>query len=426
MTSPSRAPDGPFQRRVPPWIGDLVAAVFVLGPALAIYPGSAAQTGNLVGVIAGVGSALAMLLRRRWPIPVLAACIALFGLAAFSGTIAPGLVLASAIAMFAVAARNDRRRTIIIAAVAAVTLVGLGLVSGIGGVFDPRTFQLAVTIAFAAAAGDAARSHRAFIEAITERAVRAEETRESEARRRVAEDRLRIARDLHDTVAHQISVISLNAGVASSALESRPEAARAALATIRSAARTVLGEIGDLLEVLRADSDDPSSDAPSTAPQPGLDRLDELIGRFAESGLDVTVRVDGDLGRLPEVVDRVAYRVIQEALTNAHKHGSEHRAHLLVEVTTDAARIVVTNPVGPAATARDEEGTPAGRGGHGLLGIRERVASVRGTVESGPSATGYRLTVTLPTVPNLRLQGGDTAAGTDIADEGSAERGRAR
>jgi signal transduction histidine kinase len=392
MTSPSRAPAGPFQRRVPPWIGDLVAAVFVLGPALAIYPGSAAQTGNLVGVIAGVGGALAMLLRRRWPIPVLAACIALFGLAAFSGTIAPGLVLASAIAMFAVAARNDRRRTIIIAAVAAVTLVGLGLLSGIGGVFDPRTFQLAVTIAFAAAAGDAARSHRAYIDAITERAVRAEETRESEARRRVAEDRLRIARDLHDTVAHQISVISLNAGVASSALESRPEAARDALATIRSAARTVLGEIGDLLEVLRAESDD----APSTAPQPGLDRLDELIGRFAESGLDVTVRVEGDLERLPEAVDRVAYRVIQEALTNAHKHGSEHRAHLLVEVTTDAARIVVTNPISSAPESRDERRADDDRGGHGLLGVRERVASVRGTVESGPDGVGYRLAATLP------------------------------
>jgi hypothetical protein len=83
MSSQSRAPAGPFQRRIPAWIGDLVAAVFVLGPALAIYPGSAAQTGNLVGVIAGVAGALAMPLRRRWPIPVLAACIALFGVAAF-------------------------------------------------------------------------------------------------------------------------------------------------------------------------------------------------------------------------------------------------------------------------------------------------------------------------------------------------------
>ena len=390
MSSTSRAPAGPFQRRVPPWIGDVVAVVLVLAPTFAHYPGSPAVTGNLVGLVASVGGAAAMPFRRRWPIPVLALCVALFGLAAFTGTIAPGLVLASAIAMFAVAVRSDRRRTVIVAAVAAVTILALGLLAGIGSVFDPRAFQLAVTIAFAAAAGDAARSHRAYIDAITERALRAEETRESEARRRVAEDRLRIARDLHDTVAHQISVISLNAGVASSALESRPEAARDALAAIRSASRTVLGEIGDLLSVLRSESDDPRSDTPTTAPQPGLGRLDELIGRFEASGLDVTVRAEGDLERVPEAVDRVAYRVIQEALTNAHKHGSEHRAHLLVEVTADAARIVVTNPAGAGVPAQGE------RAGHGLLGIRERVASVRGTVEIGPTAGGYRLATVLP------------------------------
>jgi signal transduction histidine kinase len=422
MTSPTRAPAGPPWRRPPAWVGDVVAVLFVLAPTFSRYPESAMQTGNLVGVIAGVAGALAMPFRRRWPIPVLAVCIVLFGVAAFSGVLAPGLVVASAIAMFAVAVRNDRRTTFITAAIAAVMLVGLSLLSAIGTVFDPRAILFAVTIAFAAAAGDANRSHRAYIDAITERAERAEQTRESEARRRVAEDRLRIARDLHDTVAHQISVISLNAGVASSALETRPETARDALATIRSAARTVLGEIGDLLEMLRAESDDPSSESSSTAPQPGLDRLDELIGRFADSGLDVTERVEGDLERLPEAVDRVAYRVIQEALTNAHKHGSEHRAHLLLEVRTDAARIVVTNPVGSGAPSRGEQHTPVGRGGHGLLGIRERVASVRGTVESGPSAAGYRLTVTLP-IPS---DGDAAAAGTDVADEGSAGRGRSR
>ena len=399
MTSPSHAPAGRPWRRPPAWVGDLVAIAFVLAAALAPYPASPMQTGNAVGLIAGVTAALVMPLRRFWPIPVLAACIALFGVVAFSGVGAAALVVAAAIAMFAVAVRNDRRTTLIVAIISAVAVVGLSLLSAIGGAFDPRDIQFAVTIGFAAAAGDAVRSHRAYIDAITERAVRAEETRESEARRRVAEDRLRIARDLHDTVAHQISVISLNAGVASSALESRPEAARDALATIRSAARTVLGEIGDLLEVLRAESDDDAPATASTAPQPGLDRLDELLERFADSGLDVTSRVEGDVAHLPEAVDRVAYRVIQEALTNAHKHSSEHRAHLLVEVTTDAARIVVTNPVAAAAaSARDEHLTSAGRGGHGLLGIRERVASVRGTVESGVSAVGYRLTATLPTM----------------------------
>jgi signal transduction histidine kinase len=374
------------------WIGDLVAAVLIVGPAAASYPGHDLLPGNPLGFAAAVAPAAILPLRRRWPIPILAACIALFAIAAFTGALGAGTELATAIAVFGVAVRTDRRTTLVTAVVTAVLLVGIGLLSGIASPFEPRTFQYAFTIGFAAAAGEAIRSRRAYIAAITERAVRAEETRESEARRRVAEDRLRIARDLHDAVAHQISVISLNAGVASSALESRPEAAREALATIRSAARAVLGEIGDLLAMLRAGDSGGASDAAGAAPQPGLDRLDELMSRFRESGLDVTLRVDGDVTRLPVATDLVAYRVLQEALTNAHKHGAEHRAHILVDVRTDSARLVVTNPV---ATGGGAAATASGAG-HGLLGIRERVASVRGTVEAGPAPGGYRLTVTLP------------------------------
>ena len=107
----------------------------------------------------------------------------------------------------------------------------------------------------------------------------------------------------------------------------------------------------------------------------------------------MTLRIEGDLTRLPVATDLVAYRVLQEALTNAHKHGAEHRAHVLVEVGPDAARLVVTNPV--AARGGATAAAPA-EAGHGLLGIRERVASVRGTVEAGPAAGGYRLAVTLP------------------------------
>jgi len=392
MTPARDASAGRTPRRWPAWIGDLVAALFIVGSAVASYPGHDLLPGNPLGFAAVVAPAAILPLRRRWPIPILAACIALFAVAAFTGALGAGTELATAIAVFGVAVRTDRRTTLITAVVTAVLLVGIGLLSGIGSPFEPRTFQYAVTIGFAAAVGEATRSRRAYIAAITERAVRAEETRESEARRRVAEDRLRIARDLHDAVAHQISVISLNAGVASSALESRPEAAREALATIRSAARTVLGEIGDLLAMLRAEDSGGASDAAGAAPQPGLDRLDELTARFRESGLDVTLRVDGDLTRLPVATDLVAYRVLQEALTNALKHGAEHRAHVLVEVRPDAARLVVTNPVatGGSATAS------ASGAGHGLLGIRERVASVRGTVEAAPAPGGYRLTVTLP------------------------------
>ncbi len=252
--------------------------------------------------------------------------------------------------------------------------------------------QFALAVAFAAAAGDGARHRRAYIEAITERAERAERTREAEARRRVSEERLRIARDLHDTVAHQIAVISLNAGVASSALDTNPERARTALVTIRGASRTVLTEIGDLLNLLRADE----PDGAPTAPQHGLEHLDVLLGQFATSGLGVQRRVEGDLSRVTGAADLVAYRLIQESLTNAHKHGAEHRADLLLQTTGDTLRIVVTNPV-PADGAAHRAATdrPVGAG-VGLLGMRERVASVRGTVTAGVAPGGWTVTASIP------------------------------
>jgi signal transduction histidine kinase len=265
----------------------------------------------------------------------------------------------------------------------------LSVVGAVVSAADPRMVQFTLAVAFAAAAGDATRSRREYIVAVTERAERAEQTREAEARRRVSEERLRIARDLHDTVAHQIAVISLNAGVASSSLES-PERAQEALSTIRSASRTVLGEIGDLLALLR--TEDP--DAGTTAPPSGLGRLDELVEQFAQSGLSVHLRVEGDPGHVSGAADLVAYHVIQEGLTNALKHGTDHRAHVLVEVADEHVTVVVTNPTIPAA--HDARRDAAAGAGHGLIGLRERVASVRGVVETGTTAGGYRLAATLP------------------------------
>jgi signal transduction histidine kinase len=340
-----------------------------------------------------VAPAVILPLRRRWPIPVLAACVAIFALAAFTGMVWPGIVLAIAIAMFGVGNRSARRTTRITASVTIIVVVLINVLASLGSVFDPRVITVAVTVAFAAAAGDGARSGREYIVAITERAERAEETRESEARRRVSEERLRIARDLHDAVAHQIAVISLNAGVASSAIDSRPDAAREAVRTIGNAARTVLGEIGSLLEVLRTEDD--AGDR-ALSPQPGLDRLDELVGQFAGAGLAVTVRTEGDPSQVDGAVGIAAYRVIQEGLTNAHKHGAESRAHVLIHVDDEALKIVVTNPV-IAERTQGESGS-----GLGLVGLRERVAAVRGVVETGPTPGGWRIAATLPLTKESR------------------------
>ncbi|MBD8141723.1 sensor histidine kinase [Frigoribacterium sp. CFBP 13605] len=398
--------------RVPWWLGDTLAAVLVVGAAFAPFPVAGFRPTGGLAVAVVLAPVVLLPFRRRRPVPVLAAIVGLFGIAALLGTLAPGVVLATGIAVFAVAARTPRRRTIVVTVVTVLAVALLGLL-GVGGrVVDLPVVQFTLLVAFAAAAGDASRSRREYIEAVTERAERAERTREAEASRRVAEERLRIARDLHDAVAHQISVISLNAGVASSAIETRPEKAVTALATIRRASRTVLGEIGDLLEVLRAgDSERVAS------PQPGLARLDELVAGFADAGLVVSTRVEGPLAAVTGAVDLVAYRVVQEGLTNAGKHGGENRAHVLVAVDEHEVSVVVTNPV-PAS--RDVTEAADVRGGYGLLGLRERVASVRGVVETGPTPGGYRLAAVLPVTRGVDVAGSSGSAGSSGGSGGAS------
>jgi signal transduction histidine kinase len=390
MTRDAGWQNGPGGRhpRVPPWVGDIVAAVFIVGSAYLPFPQVDFRPSDVFTFALVLAPALILPLRRRWPIPVLAACVVLYAVAGFSESLWPGMVLAIAIAMFGAANRLPRRAALITALVTIGAIVVINVLASLSSLLDLRAFAVAVTVAFAAAAGDGARSWREYIEAITERAERAEQTRESEARRQVSEERLRIARDLHDAVAHQIAVISLNAGVASSAIESRPEAAQEAVRTIRTAARTVLGEIGSLLDVLRTDHDDST-----VTPQPGLDRLDELVRQFQDAGLAVTVRAEGDPAAVTGAAGLVAYRVIQESLTNALKHGAESRAHVLLQVDDEVVRIVVTNPVASPAEASVEA---AARSGLGLVGLRERVAAVRGIVETGPNPGGWRVAATLP------------------------------
>lgn len=387
-TRPVRVPDVPAPHPVmPTWVGDLIAAALIVAAGFVPFPEAQFRPEGWAETLLMLAPAAVLPLRRRFPILVLAVCVGLYGVAAWFGLLSPGIGLSVAIAMFGVANRSTRRATILIGGVTVLVVFLLSIPAAVESVFDPRVFQFVFAVAFAAAAGDGARSRRAYVAAITERAERAEQTREAEARRRVTEERLRLARDLHDAVAHQIAVISLNAGVASSALHEDPDRAAAALGTIRGAARTVLGEIGSLLNMLRADEQQSGEVA---APQFGLEQLAELIDQFRSTGLDIHSRIDGDTTQVSGAVGMVAYRIIQEAFTNAHKHGAEHRAHLLVEVRPNTVRIVVSNPVD------DPEGTDRTGTGVGLIGLRERVASVRGTVQAGPAPGGWNVTATLP------------------------------
>ncbi|MFG2751027.1 sensor histidine kinase [Streptomyces xanthophaeus] len=194
-------------------------------------------------------------------------------------------------------------------------------------------------------------------------------------RRRVGEERLRIARELHDVLAHSISVINVQAGVGLALLDSDPEQARTALTTIKAASKEALGEVRQVLDTLRA-----PGEAPRT-PAPGLDRLSELVEQAAAAGLTVEVTVEGQPRGLPPGVDLAAFRIVQEALTNVVRHSGARTARVrLVWQPRDLELHVADD--GPAT------GAPSGGSGTGLVGMRERASALGGSIEAGPRPEG--------------------------------------
>ncbi|MDR7380990.1 sensor histidine kinase [Promicromonospora iranensis] len=379
MSRGNQVPYGPTHR-IPAWVGHVVAAVAVVcASALPVREDMSPDWQGDRAVIALLAAAL-LLLRRRLPVTTVATTVGVVWLAVPFGLFNPGVVLAAAIAAFSASRALTRRQALWLALPTAALVAIAGAVAVGRG-----AMQYLLLVLLFAALGDLVRVQREQFLAITERAERAEATREALANQRVAEDRLAIARDLHDAVAHQIAVINLHAGVAGSALRDRPDDAEHSLAVIRQASRTVLTQIGDLLATLR----DPGS--PSTGPV-GLAQLDDILRQFRGHGLDITVRRLGEARELPAAVDVVALRVIQEALTNAHKHGVDHRAHVVLEYLTDRLHVTVTNPVPGVATGS------ALAAGHGLVGARERVESVRGTLTHGRrGVSSWELDADLPT-----------------------------
>jgi len=394
--------------RMPNWLRDVILVVLVLGPSFARTDFSGSLTSSPAAALLVLVSVGSVLLRRRAPLVGASAAViaCVLGLAIDGPVIS--YLIAVLIGVFAVARWQSRRTSLLFSGATVLLLAAATLAFLDSSWHDARAMlQLAAFVGFATAAGDANRSHSAYIRGITERARRAEETKESEALRRVAEERLRIARDLHDLLAHQIAVINLHSSVASQALPDRPDDAQKSLATIREAARSVLGEIGSLLTVLRAT--DAGATGLSTAPVAGLADLEALLIDFERSGLQVDHRLAGTPRALPGAVDMVAYRVVQEALTNAHKHGADHSALLHLDYQPAGVEITVTNTVAalprPGSGAAGTAAVTAAGDGHGLLGARERVGSVAGRLSAarGPGPV-FRFTAWLPTEPNLDPQ----------------------
>jgi signal transduction histidine kinase len=198
----------------------------------------------------------------------------------------------------------------------------------------------------------------------------------------VVQERMRIARELHDVVAHQMSVITVQAGFGSLVIDQRPEEARTALNIVESTGRDLLAELRSLLGVLR----DPG-DQGAREPAPGLADLDRLVEQMAKAGVQVEITVDGPLPPLPAGVDLSAYRIVQEALTNVVRHAGTGTAHVTIGHRPDGVYLEITDP---------GRGGPA-EPGHGLIGMRERVALFGGTLEAGSrSGGGFRVAALLP------------------------------
>ena len=256
------------------------------------------------------------------------------------------------------------------------------------GALSPRALLLFQVPLIVGAIGIAIGTQRDYRIAAEERALRAEESRDSDSRRRVADERLRIARDLHDVIAHHMAVIKVQSSAAQHLLRDDPDAASTAIGNVIDSSRDALEELHVMVGVLRSE---PDGDDESTRPAPGLSQLDALIAQSSAAGLAVTRRDSGAARPLSPTLDVVAYRIIQEALTNAGKHGD---ATGEVSLAFDRSRltIVVSNPV-----PRQVPDSGSGHGeGFGLVGMRERAAAVGGTLTAVRAGGLFIVTATLP------------------------------
>ncbi|MFF4762033.1 sensor histidine kinase [Streptomyces sp. NPDC001292] len=353
---------------VPAGVGDWVIAVGVAGALLAtgLSGRHSADDLGLLGYALLVAGGLALAARRRAPLPVLAVT----GLCAV-GYQAVGFDVPAVAYLFAVyaAMRAGHRTVTVVASVAMLATLPLAALASLhdtGEAFAQARGALEVAWLIAAgAAGEALRQAE-------QRADEAERTREETARRRADEERLHIARELHDSLTHQISIIKVQAEVAVHVARRRGEQVPAALLAIQEAGREASRELRATLEALRDDD---------TAPPRGLDHVPELVERARAIGLDATLTIEGQPHDVPAAVDRTVYRIVQESLTNIARHAAADTASVRIDCRPDALTIRVDD---------DGRATPGATPmpGVGLLGMRERVTALGGRLRAEPRVEG--------------------------------------
>jgi signal transduction histidine kinase len=364
-----------------------VAAAMVLTIGIAEEPG-AGRSPDVLAYLLGISVAALLLLRRRWPLGVLIASIGVlsvyFGLdydafsaavplsaAAYSAAVAgKGLPAAAALGAFVVIGGSVAR---------------LDEGDSLAEVLREGLITDAALLAAVLLLGEAVRNRRAWAEEVRARLRRAEQDRDREAERRVQQERLRIAREMHDVLAHTIAAINVQAGVAGDVIDDAPDKARASLQDIRHQSRDAIAELKATVGVLRE-----GGTAAPRAPAPGLAELDGLVEMAAGAGVQVEVSVAGAARPLPGTIDLAAYRIVQESLTNVVRHAHASAATVSVRYDPDAVVLEVKD--------NGSGETNGASGGHGLIGMRERATAVGGTLRVGTApGGGYLVQATLPT-----------------------------
>ncbi len=395
-------------------------AVAVVMFAVTLVTTAAGPSGGRLDPTAVAIAALAcgvLVARRRLPFLVLlvSAVAAEAYLVRYQGHHGEMVLAAPLIALYGVAEASSRRHSLVIGVLAVLALAGIHMLLKPSSPLGADNLALAALGGLAVAGGDASRSRRAYLAEVEARARHAEADREAEAARRVTDERLRIARDLHDVVGHHLALIHVQAGVASHVLDDPPAQAREALAHISAASKQALGELSDTIGLLRQ----PGEQAAPTEPITGLAGVQELLTSFRRSGLTITEHADGPVRPIAVGADLTAYRVIQESLTNVCKHAGPTTVALRLTYRPEVLRIVIDNNAAADPAQRQESraqaGTTEGKfgtqtgtdpgpsahatNGHGIVGMRERVTALGGSLHAGPRPDGgYRVSAVLPLV----------------------------
>ncbi|MET9216217.1 MULTISPECIES: sensor histidine kinase [unclassified Nocardia] len=376
--------------RRPPWLTDLLLALFVIGmqvesagTALGAEPVARPVTdfGYAAYALLILGGGV-LVVRRRYPVLV-------FGITGVLSLVYFGLgfpdrlsCLALFVATYTLTAHSDRRHSVVIAG-AGIAVLSLGWLAAaadtepsvaIGWVF----FRIGATV-ISMTLGMSVRSRRIIAADAQQRAELAERHREEEARARVDAERLRIAREVHDTVAHAIAIINVQSGVTAHILDKRPEQARETLRIIEQTSARALREMRAILGVLRGDD--------RRAPSPGLGQLDDILDMAREAGLELTVERSDARTPLPSAVESAAYRIVQESITNVIRHVGRTSVTVVLESSADRLRVRVAD-TGPAEAARAPDLADGGGDGRGITGMRERCRLLGGDLTANPLPHG--------------------------------------